>query len=368
MQTVFAYRQCKEANYANALDNIRQEFLPDLNSMDPQDPHLLAEQGKEAQILFKKYVFSEFQSINEGSNERINTVAFNEIKEYHKANDKDRRFLKAQMIQDSEKIYHFYILCLLALLDFRSFAERDKKINHKSYINNRVLKSLEKNNDLHDVAVRNNLTWETSESPLKQWFKDLVKSDEQYLEYIKIEEPSFEDDKGILIHLIKQVLFNKDSADVYWQEKDLHWAEDRAIVLSMAKKTIKDVEKDSHTLELQVLSYNWEEDKDFFKELYEESLKAAEDHTEMIAAKTSNWDVDRLAATDRIIIEMAIAEMLNFPSIPVKVTINEYIEISKRYSTPKSKQFINGVLDVISKELKEKGLIRKSGRGLIDNN
>ena len=87
----------------------------------------------------------------------------------------------------------------------------------------------------------------------------------------------------------------------------------------------------------------------------------------MIAAKTKNWEVDRLANTDQIILKMAIAEMLNFRNIPVKVTINEYIELSKNYSTPKSKQFVNGILDVISNELKENGILKKTGRGLIDN-
>ena len=123
----------------------------------------------------------------------------------------------------------------------------------------------------------------------------------------------------------------------------------------------------SDSFELQVLSYNWEEDKEFFKELFEATLDSGEKYTELIAAKTSNWDIERLAMTDRIILEMAVAEMTGFPSIPVKVTINEYIEVSKRYSTPKSKQFINGLLDALSKELTKEGAIKKSGRGLIDN-
>ncbi len=87
----------------------------------------------------------------------------------------------------------------------------------------------------------------------------------------------------------------------------------------------------------------------------------------MIANNTKNWEVDRLPLTDRVILEMAIAELTDFPNIPVKVTINEYIELAKQYSTPKSRQFINGILDVISKDLKDSGKIKKSGRGLMDN-
>ncbi|MES1226075.1 MAG: transcription antitermination factor NusB, partial [Bacteroidota bacterium] len=101
--------------------------------------------------------------------------------------------------------------------------------------------------------------------------------------------------------------------------------------------------------------------------LYKRASSLDKEHKELIATNTRNWEVERLPLTDRIILEMAIAELLSFPSIPVKVTINEYIELAKNYSTPKSRQFINGILDVISKELKEAGAVKKSGRGLIDN-
>ncbi|EMR02237.1 transcription antitermination factor NusB [Cesiribacter andamanensis] len=120
-------------------------------------------------------------------------------------------------------------------------------------------------------------------------------------------------------------------------------------------------------VELAVLSVNWEDDREFFVDLYRLSLANEQQYEELISTKSKNWDVERLALTDKIIMMMALCEMINFASIPVKVTINEYIELSKRYSTPKSKIFVNGLLDVLSAELQEKGIIRKSGRGLIDN-
>ena len=103
------------------------------------------------------------------------------------------------------------------------------------------------------------------------------------------------------------------------------------------------------------------------EKLFKETIGLGIQHKELISQNTKNWEVDRLPLTDRVILEMAIAEMVNFPSIPVKVTINEYIELAKEYSTPKSRQFINGILDVISKKMKESGAMKKSGRGLIDN-
>jgi N utilization substance protein B len=136
----------------------------------------------------------------------------------------------------------------------------------------------------------------------------------------------------------------------------------------MIEKTIKAYDPgEKEKLTLHALSLNWDEDREFIEGLYNESVGLEPRYRDLIARNTRNWEVDRLPLTDKIILEMAIAEILNFPSIPVKVTINEYIELAKNYSTPKSRQFINGILDVIAKELKESGSVKKSGRGLIDN-
>ncbi|EIM78788.1 NusB antitermination factor [Nitritalea halalkaliphila LW7] len=118
---------------------------------------------------------------------------------------------------------------------------------------------------------------------------------------------------------------------------------------------------------LPEIAMNWEEDKEFFQNIVNFTIANEDNHRDLIAKKTENWDIERVALTDKIILSMALTEMKQFPSIPTKVSINEYIDISKHYSTPKSKQFVNGLLDVLSKELTEAGEIRKSGRGLLDN-
>ena len=135
----------------------------------------------------------------------------------------------------------------------------------------------------------------------------------------------------------------------------------------MVVKTIKAVSETEEGFALAELSYNWQEDKQFFELLFDQTTLEEDKYDAMIAAKTKNWDIDRISDTDKILLQMAIQEMINFPGIPLKVTINEYIEVSKKYSTPKSKLFINGVLDVIAVDLQKEGTIRKSGRGLIDN-
>ena len=135
----------------------------------------------------------------------------------------------------------------------------------------------------------------------------------------------------------------------------------------MTDKTFKSFEEKTGAVEIQKLSLDWEEDKEFVGKLFVTAAHLDKVYHDLIANNTKNWEVDRLPLTDRVILQMAIAELIEFPNIPVKVTINEYIELAKQYSTPKSRQFINGILDVIAKELKQSGKIKKSGRGLMDN-
>jgi len=155
----------------------------------------------------------------------------------------------------------------------------------------------------------------------------------------------------------------------YFSEKDLNWTENKSVVRSLASKVLKNAANLGEASEGQLpeIAMNWDEDKEFFQNIFNFTIESDKENKALIAQKTKNWDIDRLAFTDKIIISMAITEMQRFPSIPVKVSINEYIDISKTYSTPKSKQFVNGLLDVMAKELTDSGKIRKSGRGLLDN-
>jgi len=150
----------------------------------------------------------------------------------------------------------------------------------------------------------------------------------------------------------------------FFEEKDLNWNLNKDVVKSMSTKTFK-IEA-LEDLSLQPLALQWEDDKSFFEDLYEFTLDSDKDLNGWVEAQTKNWESDRLAMTDFILLKMAVAEMIKFPSIPVKVSINEYIELAKNYSTPKSGQFINGILDEISIRLMSEKIIQKSGRGLID--
>lgn len=271
------------------------------------------------------------------------------------------------MLVEAEKIVDRYLLILLLLVEFSEFAEKDAKQDHSRFVKNLLIQSIKFNKSLETASLRRNLNWTNESDTVRQWFKDIIKADDEYIKYLKSQDQSFASDKAIVDHIVKNLIFKNDVIDKYLEDADLNWDEDRAIIKSLVTKTLKSIPDGSGEFELQELSYNWEDDKTFFQELFEETIKVEEKYEPLIAKKAVNWDVDRIAVTDKIILEMAISEMINFPSIPVKVTINEYIEVAKRYSTPKSKVFINGILDVIADELEASGVIRKSGRGLIDN-
>ncbi|MEO1052904.1 MAG: transcription antitermination factor NusB [Bacteroidota bacterium] len=369
MQVIFAFQQCREANFNVVIERIGESFLPDLNSMEKQDLDLLNQQKKEAVQIFKEQYSSRSFDASKGSKEdKINTVVDDSISFYHQQVDKDMDYFRKNMVIEAEKIHDRYILALLLIIEFAEIAEGDKKRNHSNFVKNLLIRALKENKALENVSLRRNLKWKDRGVDVRQWFMKLIKSDDTYLDYISKDNPDFEYDKAIVLHILKNVIFKSESIGTYWEEEDLNWAEDKAIVKSLSTKTVKSIEEDTlEGFELQELSYNWEDDKSFFIKLFDDTVKVEEDYLKLVDEKAKNWDIDRIAGTDKVILEMAIGEMINFQSIPVKVTINEYIEISKGYSTPKSKQFVNGILDVVAVDLQNKGVIKKSGRGLIDN-
>ncbi|HEY9047578.1 MAG TPA: transcription antitermination factor NusB, partial [Ohtaekwangia sp.] len=287
---------------------------------------------------------------------------------YAKQSKKDSDFFLKNLISEVEKIYDHYIAVLSLLPAFAEIAEADKKVSHKNFVNNAWITALRNQEDLKKDALKLGRHWQDKADRVKGWFRDVVRQDNEYLNYLDKKSPTLDDQKKFANHLFKKVILGKTVINEFFEEEVLRWAEDKEIVKGLVEKTVKSFDgENQNTLTLHTLSVNWDEDKEFIEKLYNKASNLDEKYKELIANNTRNWEVDRLPLTDRMILEMAIAELLEFPSIPVKVTINEYIELSKNYSTPKSRQFINGILDVIAKELKDKGDMKKSGRGLMDN-
>lgn len=370
MQSLFAYKHCKAANFELAKQQIHDAFLPDLNSMEVQDKVLLKKQDKEASELFKKHYKDKNPNVFEGSTAKINQEVIDAIKLYYKNLEQDRHALKDEMLKGVLKLtgQYAWILQLTVVLAKLATSEKVKKGTppYLNFIENKVIESIAKNNELATQLIKCTQNWEDYTEDLKSWLKNVIRKDEEFIAYLKLPDPTFEQDKELLLHVVKTLLFKSEMVNDFFELIDLRWSEDKAILKSLVTKTIKSIEE-SQEFKLMELSYNWEEDLDFFKTIYDTTISQQDAYEELIAAKSKNWELDRIASTDIIMLEMALQEMVNFPSIPIKVTINEYIEISKKYSTPKSKQFVNGVLDVIAVDLQKQGVIKKSGRGLIDN-
>lgn len=367
MQSLFALQQCRDATYELCLEKISDAFAPDLNSMEVQDKATLHQQKKESLKLFQK-AFAENQSTVEHEVPQIAKAVQAALKFYKDQIKKDTEFFRKNLIMDVEKIYDHYIATLSLVTAFAELAEGDKKVSHKNFVNNTWIRALRNSESLKKDALRLGRHWQNHAEQVRLWFRDVVRQDNEYLNYLDRKSPSLDDQKKFVHHLFKKVILGKTVINDFYEEEVLRWAEDKDIVKALVEKTVKSFEPEHQKeISLHTLSLNWEDDRNFIETLFQGSTNLKPHHRELISSNTRNWEVERLPLTDRIILEMAIAELLSFPNIPVKVTINEYIELAKTYSTPKSRNFINGILDVIAKELKETGEIKKSGRGLIDN-
>jgi N utilization substance protein B len=364
MQTLYAYSLSKKANQFAALDlltsHANSNGEPDLKVL--KDAFNSSVEGKPlpGHIDFPDIL-----------NEALSV--------FRADNSKDSRVMKKRMVTDAERIYDQYLEVLSLIIELiraedaiYSMKEEKSRIgkNHKEWkrvlADNQVMKIfLDDQNLQQELERRKIVNAETAKIAIS-WFKDFVISDTEYNRHFDW-EPNFEEDRALVRHLVKGILFKEEVIDKFFEEKLLHWTEDKAILKSMVDKTVKNLQVECTTVDLADFSYNWEEDRQFFEEIFDVTLEKENELDYWIELKSKNWEMERLALIDLIILRLALAEMLYFPSIPVKVTINEYIEISKKYSTPKSRQFVNGILDVLSKELKEKGLLKKSGRGLLDN-
>ena len=374
LQCLYAYYKSKEANYNLALDFINNQFQPDLNSMEPVEKSVLNVKKRESlktfQFNFKHDSFAKLK----GSDSDIEVAAHEAFTDYESQNLKDYKHIKSDMLRDVEQIYNLYLWILMIPDELISIMHDDEsgKLNNlnKRFIENQIIQLLRNNSIFQNSISDNKLTWSKEKDLLYTWFKNVVNTDADYKSYIegkKEKKDNFTTDKKLILHLYKDLLFKSDAFHDFMESVDLNWTENRNVVKSMITKTFKKLDVDDKDVALATLSNNWEEDRAFFQKLFETTVKKDKEFDILIAEKSQNWDIERMAIMDKIILKMAISEMIDFPSIPVKVSINEYIELSKNFSTPKSKKFVNGILDVLSEELINQGKIKKSGRGLIDN-
>jgi N utilization substance protein B len=229
---------------------------------------------------------------------------------------------------------------------------------------NRILKQLSENPELTEALKKRKLKqWYLNEKYVKIVLSELLESD-LYNAYAQTPE-SYEADREFLTQAFREIIAPNDKVYEFLEDEEITWADDLPLINTHLLKQLRKVKPDSpHSFFLPPLLKN-KEDVEFAGELLKKTLLKGEELEAEIEGKTPNWDKDRIAELDAILLKMAIAELLYFPSIPERVSINEYLEIAKEYSTPKSSIFINGVLDKLTKDYKSSGRLKKTGRGLL---
>jgi N utilization substance protein B len=377
LQTLYALRQAEAANYGLALDSIKETFEPDLNAMVAQNLPRLEGLRQLATLTFQEQTgqrpASDEEIPAEARRAASDAVAF-----LRERNRQDRQRLTAQALDAIERIHDRYLKVLLLLIELGDEAllsdERPRLTNDPEFLRtapfsrNRAIEALRQSRTLQTEAIRRELTWTDDDrvTLIRPFFREVVRLDEDFIAYCRKAVYTPEEDNALAQHVLKTLIFRNDRWQAYFESVDLYWDENRDIVRSLSLKTLKSLDGGG-PLEIQPLAPAWEDDRQFFLDLLRFTLDHAAEYESLTAEQLQNWELDRLALTDRLLLVLAVAELLRFPGIPVKVTLNEYIEIAKEYSTPKSGQFLNGLLDVLATKLKETGTLRKSGRGLLDN-
>jgi N utilization substance protein B len=246
----------------------------------------------------------------------------------------------------------------------KHLATADEKSPNLKFIENRLIKKLISSNSLEKINHQKKLDiWSLDdEYPALIW--DEIRESDLYADYLNNEEDSYDADKKFLIKLYKEIIAPNDKLYEYFEDHKLTWIDDLPIVNTNIVRFLKHVPKHSKDLRFPDLFKN-EDDHEFALLLLQKTLLNEDEFSQDIVKNTQNWDKDRIADLDYIMMIMACSELTRFSSIPVKVSINEYLEIAKDYSTPKSSNFINGLLDKIVRQYKSENRLNKTGRGLI---
>ncbi len=287
--------------------------------------------------------------------------------------EKQEKFLNASI----ENIMELYLIMVSSLVEIRKkeldyieiarkkhLATKEEKNPNFRFVNNPILIALEESNSLSIAMEKYKISnWQSNDDTILLLLQD-IKQSELYQNYIAKAETTYEEDRFFIADLFSEVIAPNEKLYSYLEDFKLTWVDDIPMVNTEILKQLKKFSKEEDTFRVAKL-YKDIEDKDFALTLFRKTILNEEKLAKEFIDKTPNWDVERIAELDTIILKLAICEFLNFPSIPVKVTINEYLELAKEYSTPKSSIFINGILDNLVKDFQANDKIKKTGRGLM---
>ena len=294
---------------------------------------------------------------------------------FSQSNNDDLVSGEKEFMHSMKKIYDLYIYLIQIYIPLkrianikieeakRSFLKKDKSVFNEAFVTNNIIQSLESSSQLKKIISDLKINWEGVEENelIKKLYKSICNSS-SFHDILNSNSSNFDTQKLHLINLFKEEICNFELMHHFFDEKSIYWQDDLDHVSSMVIKTLKSVNVD---LKFKVLPLWKEDEKEFALILFRQAILNKSSNDGILQKYSKNWESERLAKMDSLLMNLAITEAKEFSSIPLKVTLNEYIEISKFYSTPKSNGFINGILDKIFEDFKKGGKLKKVGRGLI---
>ena len=291
---------------------------------------------------------------------------------YYQNGGKNLDTAEKELFFSLSKAYDLYNYLLLLMVEVtkqankRLNAAKNKLVPTKEelfpntkFVENRFIAQLEVNKQLLEFSNNKKKTWENEADFVKTLCDKILESD-IYKEYMASETSSYEEDRELWRKLYKNIIFNNIELDQVLEDQSLYWNDDKEIVDTFVLKTIKRFDEKNGAKQELLPEFKDEEDQDFARRLFRRTILNADYYRHLISENTKNWDLDRVAFMDVVIMQIALAEILSFPNIPVSVSLNEYVEIAKLYSTPKSGGFINGTLDGIVNSLKKENKLTKN--------
>ena len=291
---------------------------------------------------------------------------------YYQNGGKNLDTAEKELFFSLSKAYDMYNYLLLLMVEITKQAQRkqsaakskllptaEELYPNTKFVDNRFIAQLEVNKQLLEFSETQKKTWENESEFVKRLCEQIMDSD-IYKEYMASETSSYEEDRELWRKIYKRIIFNNPELDQVLEDQSLYWNDDKEIVDTFVLKTIKRFDEKNGAKQELLPEFKDEEDQDFARRLFRRTILNADYYRHLISENTRNWDLDRVAFMDVVIMQIALAEILSFPNIPVSVSLNEYVEIAKLYSTPKSGSFINGTLDGIVKILKEDNKLTKN--------
>lgn len=296
---------------------------------------------------------------------------------YYKNQDRTIAKAEKELFFSVGKAYDLYHYLLLLIVDVAFVSEKkieksrgkiipsQEDLNPNTrFIDNAVIKQLADNIQLNSYADSHTISWDDQEDYIRIIREKLMNS-ELYMEYMQSEDHSYTADKKFVEKFFTHIIAADEDFYSLMEEKSIYWNDEIEFIISMVVRTIKGFSKNDDTNTSLMSLFKDSDDEEFVKNLFRKTIINHEEHLELIKNSTKNWELERIAYMDILIMELALTEIKEFPSVPVKVSFNEYLEIAKFYSTSNSSTFINGILDKLVNELKESGVVKKVGRGLM---